>query len=197
MRVVILPGNGCTNVRDSNWYSWLEQRLQSDNYIDEVVLRNMPDPNRARRSHWLPFILSSLIPDALRTSTIVVGHSSGAQAALRLCETTKVAGCVLVAACHTDLGEPSETASGWYPPSGGEWRWDDIRLNAGSNGGNIVLLHSKDDPFIPISEPRHVAASLGEGVELREFENESHFFRPSEAIVKAVYDVAMTAGLEK
>jgi len=121
---------------------------------------------------------------------------------MRLCEDTKLAGLVLVAACHTDLGCPSEQAAGWYPPSGGAWKWQDIYENAGCN---IVLLHSNDDPFIPIKEPRYVAEQLGKyaggadngGLQLREFEGESHFFQPSEAIVKAVYDVAKTAGLEQ
>uniref|UniRef100_A0A7S2I5I0 AB hydrolase-1 domain-containing protein n=1 Tax=Helicotheca tamesis TaxID=374047 RepID=A0A7S2I5I0_9STRA len=206
MRVVILPGNGCTNVRQANWYGWLEQRFKTDAATrfsaENIILRDMPDPHRARRSKWLPFIRSEMLgcskDDAndhgKGPETIIVGHSSGAEAAMRLAETTHVAGLVLVAACHTDLGEPNETQSGWYPPGGGPWLWDNIRANAGSglgcDVGNIIMLHSLDDPFIPIVEPRHVAGCLGQGTELREFENESHFFHPSEEIVKAVYDVA-------
>ena len=26
-RVVIVPGNGCAQVRDANWYGWLEDEL--------------------------------------------------------------------------------------------------------------------------------------------------------------------------
>jgi hypothetical protein len=40
-------------------------------------------------------------------------------------------GIVLVAPCYTDLGYLSERRAGWYPPSGGPWRWDDIKRNAG------------------------------------------------------------------
>ena len=47
-------------------------------------------------------------------NSIIVGHSSGAEAAMRYCEEHKVRGIVLVAACHTDLGHPSEAISGYY-----------------------------------------------------------------------------------
>ena len=40
----------------------------------------MPDPNVARESIWLPFIRDVLKADE---RTIVVGHSSGAEAAMR------------------------------------------------------------------------------------------------------------------
>eukprot|EP01063_Lacrimia_lanifica_P025100 TRINITY_DN3288_c1_g2_i1.p1 TRINITY_DN3288_c1_g2~~TRINITY_DN3288_c1_g2_i1.p1 ORF type:complete len:217 (+),score=69.29 TRINITY_DN3288_c1_g2_i1:63-653(+) len=187
-RVVILPGNGCTDVREANWYGWLEERLASDGRL-RPVLEEMPDPHRARRRIWLPFIEEKLLDNGAKAAeTVVVGHSSGAEAALRLAETTKVAGLVLVAACHTDLGEPNEAQAGWYPPAGGEWQWGSIRANSGPKGGNILLLHSLDDPFIPIAEPRHVAQQLA--VELRESEGHSHFFEPSEKILNAVYDVA-------
>lgn len=181
-------------MRQSNWYGWLEKRLKDDACFDTVLLKDMPDPDRARRCHWLPFIHKELLldDDEEARNTIAVGHSSGAEAAMRLCEDTALAGLVLVAACHTDLGEPSEQAAAWYPPSGGDWKWHDICCNT---KGNIVLLHSRDDPFIPISEPRHVASQLG--VELREFDGQSHFFSPSEAIVQAVYDVAKASGMNQ
>ena len=190
MRIVILPGNGCSNVRRSNWYGWLENRLIKERHFDEVILKDMPDPVRARRSFWLPYIEKELL---VGKDTIIIGHSSGAVAAMRLSETTKLAGLVLVAACHTDLGEPSEQQAGYYPPSGGPWKWNDIYKNAGD--GNVILLHSFDDPFIPMTEARHVASSLG-NAELREFDDESHFFKPSETIVQAVYDVLNASNVE-
>lgn len=188
MRAIILPGNGCTNVRQSNWYGWLEDKLVKDQRFDSIILKDMPDPIQARRKIWLPFIKDKLLENEhAAADTIAIGHSSGAVAAMRLCETTKLAGLVLVAACHSDLGCRSERQAGWYPPSGGDWEWSKIYENAGN--GNITLLHSQDDPFIPISEPRFVASSLGGNVNLREFEGESHFFYPNESILEAVYDV--------
>jgi len=59
--VIILPGNGCTNTRGSNWYGWLADRLTAAGI--EVGIENMPDPMTARESIWLPFIREVLKAD--------------------------------------------------------------------------------------------------------------------------------------
>ena len=184
MRVVILPGNGCDDVRNANWYGWMASRLEREGKFSEVVLRDMPDPLRARRSIWLPFMLTTLKADA---TTLLVGHSSGAEAAMRYCEEHRVAGMLLVSACHTDLGHESERAAGYYPPSGGEWQWDKIKANAGA----IQLIHGDDDPFIGLDEPKFVAASLG--CELVVRPGRSHFFTPGDDLIEAVYAVQRAA----
>lgn len=182
LRAVIVPGNGDGNVRNSNWYAWLEEKLIEDPVFDEVVLRDMPDPVAARRSKWLPFMVDDL---GANERTVVIGHSSGAVAAMRLLETHKLHGVLLVSACHTDLGDLGERASGYYPPSGGPWKWGDIRRNA---GGNIRILHSDNDPFIPLEEAEHVADSLS--VALQVEPGRSHFFKPCDALFDAALAVA-------
>lgn len=104
---------------------------------------------RARAAIWLPFI-EELGAD---TDTVLIGHSSGAVAALRYAETHRVLGSVLVGVCHTDLGDTGERASGYYREP---WRWDDIRRNQEWLG----LFQSSDDPCIPVAEARFVAAQL-------------------------------------
>jgi surfactin synthase thioesterase subunit len=186
LRAVIVPGNGAGNVRMSNFYGWLADELSRDPTFDEVLLRDMPDPNAARRKIWVPFMLEELKVDA---RTVLIGHSSGAVAALRLLQEYRVYGCVLVSSCHTDLGDEGERAAGYYPPSGGPWLWPTIRANA---GGNLAVLHSDNDPFIPLHEARHVAASLGR--ELRIVPGASHFFGQRQpAILDAVLAVASRA----
>ncbi len=59
----------------------------------------------------MPFLQQQCACDA---NTIVVGHSSGAVACMRLLESTRLRGAVLVSACHTDLGLASERAAGYY-----------------------------------------------------------------------------------
>lgn len=49
----------------------------------------MPDPVRASEGAWLPFMREALGADA---GAVVVGHSSGAAAAMRLAETDRLAG---------------------------------------------------------------------------------------------------------
>lgn len=176
-RCVIAPGNGCTDIRDSNWYGWLAEKLMEERLFDEVVCRNFPDPYDAQRSIWLPFLLDEL---RVGPDTVLVGHSSGAEAAMRLAEEAVVGGLVLVAACHTDLGDEGERASGYYPPSGGPWRWDSIRKNTGW----IVQFHSRDDHLVPVQEGRSVAQELKS--EFVELNGHSHFFEPFEEIVEAI-----------
>jgi predicted alpha/beta hydrolase family esterase len=186
MRIAIVPGNGCDNIAKSNWYSWLAERLVASNRFSEVACQTMPDPHAAKRKIWLPFMLSTL--GCADPSTIVVGHSSGAVAALRLLEDNKLAGAVLVSSCHTDLGDAGEQAAGYYPPKGGNWKWPNIRDNA---GGNIVVLHSDNDPFIPIAEAQFVADSLH--VPLHVKPGRSHFFSPGEDIYEACMQAADAA----
>jgi predicted alpha/beta hydrolase family esterase len=111
-RVVIVPGMGCVPIRDCNWYAWLEDELQKDpSGRFEVILEDMPDPHAARESQWLPFIRNTLKID---DKTILIGHSSGCEAIMRLLEQDKVRGIILVAACHTDLDNEGERASEYY-----------------------------------------------------------------------------------
>mmetsp|Transcript_26737 Transcript_26737/g.91105 ORF Transcript_26737/g.91105 Transcript_26737/m.91105 type:complete len:204 (-) Transcript_26737:319-930(-) len=166
-RVIIVPGNGCTgDVADANWYGWLAAELRREDCLGEVVLRGMPDPVAARESIWVPFLRDELGADE---RTIVVGHSSGAEAAMRLAETTRVLSLCLVSACWTDLGDAGERAAGYYARP---WDWAAIRRNAGS----IHQWHGDDDPFIPLAEARHVAENLDSAY--AELPGRSHFFSP-------------------
>jgi len=162
MKAVIIPGNGSGDVTRSNWYSWVNKRL---NELDgfSCTLRNMPDPVTARRSIWLPFMKNELEVDS---ETIIIGHSSGACAAVRYAEENKVAGIVLVGAYTSDLGDSTEAESGYFSD---EWRWE----LAKSNCGFIVLFGSTDDPFLPWSEQETVATSLD--AELHKYEDRGHF----------------------
>ena len=115
----------------------------------DVVNQTFPDNVHARAAIWLPF-LDELGADE---ETVLIGHSSGAQAALRYAETHRVLGSVLVGVCHTDLGDPGERASGYYHDP---WRWPDIRRNQQWIG----IFQSTDDPLIPVAEARYVASQL-------------------------------------
>jgi len=176
-RCVIAPGNGCHPIGDANWYGWLRERLLGEGMFDEVVCRDFPDPDDARREVWLPFMRDELRVD---TDTVLVGHSSGAEAAMRLAEESPIGGLVLVSACHSDLGDEGERASGYYPPSGGPWDWGAIRRNAGW----IVQFHSSDDGLVPVREGRAVAKELQS--EYHELDGHSHFFEPFGELLDAL-----------
>jgi len=176
-RCVIAPGNGGGAIRDANWYGWLHDELVKAGVFREVICQDFPEPEEAPREVWLPFLCNDL---RVGPDTILVGHSSGAEAAMRLAEENPVGGLVLVAACHTDLGDEGERASGYYPPGGGPWRWDRIRKNAGW----IVQFHSDDDFLVPVEEGRFVAKQLQS--EYHELEGHEHFFEPFRELPEAI-----------
>ena len=145
--VVLIHGNGGCTAADF-WLPWVERELTALGL--DVVNRTFPDNVKARARYWLPF-LSEL---GAGEHTVLVGHSSGAVAAMRFAETHRVRGSVLVSVCHTDLGDAGERASGYF---NAPWHWERIRANQEWIG----IFHSADDPHIPVAEPRFVAARLG------------------------------------
>eukprot|EP01041_Mallomonas_annulata_P008492 gene8492-17509_t len=173
-RVVIIPGCGVTNVLVANWYFFMKQQLESSGKFSNVILNNMPDPIDAHESVWLPYLRKEI---GIDENTIIIGHSSGAEAAMRLLETDRVLGMVLVAACHTDLGIEHERIAGYYSRP---WEWEKIK----SNAKWILQFHSEDDPFIPRDEADHVAASLllVEGREYFCYKDHMHFFGPDDVL---------------
>ena len=145
-KAILIHGNGGSSAGDI-WLPWLERELTGLGLA--VTNRTFPDNVKARARFWLPFI-EELGADQ---HTILVGHSSGAVAAMRYAETHQILGSVLVGVCHTDLGDSGEAASGYYRAP---WNWQRIR----ENQEWIGIFNSVDDPHIPIREARFVAAQL-------------------------------------
>jgi predicted alpha/beta hydrolase family esterase len=160
IKVVFIPGNGGGSPQD-NWFPALKNHLEAANIT--VIAEEFPDNDLARASQWLPFLLHELHVDK---QTILVGHSSGAIAAMRLAEKQPILGSVLVGAYHTHLNMPKEMQSGYFD---NPWDWSAIRKHQTW----IALFASQDDPWIPIEQPRHIHQMLN--CEYHEFLNEGHF----------------------
>jgi predicted alpha/beta hydrolase family esterase len=158
-KAILIHGNGGCEAGDI-WLPWVERELRALGL--EVVNQTFPDNIKARASIWLRH-LESLGADE---HTMLLGHSSGAVAAMRYAETHRLAGSVLVGACHTDLGDAFERASGYYEAP---WQWQRIR----DNQPWIAMFSSSDDPHIPIAEPRFIAAQLR--CSHYEFSDRGHF----------------------
>lgn len=159
LKVIMIPGNGGATPVDG-WFPSVQAELEKAGIA--VINRQFPDPQLARASYWLPF-LESLGADE---QTVLVGHSSGAIAALRFAETHKILGSVLVGAYHTDLGLEVERQSGYFDAP---WNWPIIK----NNQRWIAVFASIDDPYIPIVEPRFLAQQLG--AEYHEYTDQGHF----------------------
>lgn len=165
-KAVIIPGNGSGDVFFSNWYGWLHKKLNNlENFSCD--LKNMPDPVQAKESIWIPFMKEKLGVDE---NTLIIGHSSGACAAIRYAERYNVNGIILVSAYTSDLGDSLEKASGYFDRP---WEWDKVK----SNTSWICQFASSDDPFLPWSEQKEVSASLQ--ADLKEFSDKGHFMSSS------------------
>eukprot|EP00873_Tetraselmis_striata_P018426 jgi/Tetstr1/438690/TSEL_027240.t1 len=187
-KVIIVPGNGGGgNIRDCNWYGWMEDKLRAEGY--EVALRDMPDPVRASENKWIPFIVNTLAGGAENLERcLVVGHSSGAAAAMRLAEEHKLYGMLLVAAYTSDLGDANEAASGYFSRP---WQWDKQAANAGA----IVQLASTNDPFLPIEEQRRVGqGGLAGRCRYVEKDGRSHWFEPCKELMQEVHWLVENGG---
>ena len=159
MKAILIPGNGGATP-ESGWLPYLERELPKLGI--ETINRQFPDAVLARSEFWLPFI-EELGADE---QTILIGHSSGAVAAMRYAEKNQILGSVLVGACYTDLGYESEKASHYYDEP---WDWESIKKNQQW----ILQFASSDDPFIPIAEARHIHEKLG--TDYREYSDRGHF----------------------
>lgn len=147
IKIIFLPGNGGDGNTSYGWFTNIKNELQK--LSCEVVSPIFPDGALAHKDIWLQF-LESLNPDE---NTILIGHSSGAEAAMRYAENHKILGSVLVAPCYTDLGIESEKESGYYDEP---WNWESIK----NNQNWIIQFSSINDPFIPIDEARHINNKL-------------------------------------
>lgn len=98
IRVILIHGNGQGSAKDQ-WFPYIKGKLEKLGV--KVIDRDFPDLPLARAKYWLPF-LKKLGADK---NTILIGHSSGAVAAMRFAEENKILGSILISACHTDLGD--------------------------------------------------------------------------------------------
>jgi len=159
-QVVFAPGNGGCTTKEL-WFPSLQRELESRGI--KVIAAEFPDPELARASYWLPFLREEL---HVNEDTVIVGHSSGAIAAMRYAEQYPILGSVLVGNYYTHLNMDSEKQSGYFDTP---WQWEKIRKNQKWT----VIFASQDDPWIPIEEPRFVHQQLQ--CEYHEFTNQGHF----------------------
>lgn len=159
-KIIIIHGNGGAT-GSIHWFPYAKKELEKDGF--EVIAPTMPDNVLAREKYWLPFLRDNLLADE---KTILIGHSSGAVAAMRYAEDNKLYGTVLVAACHTDLGDENEKIAGYYNRP---WQWEKIKANQNW----IIQFHSTDDPAIPVEEARYVHEHLN--CEYHELTGKGHY----------------------
>jgi predicted alpha/beta hydrolase family esterase len=159
IKVIFIPGNGGGTPKD-NWFPYLKRELIKLGV--EVTDKDFPDNVLAPEKSWIPF-LRELGTDE---NTILIGHSTGAIAAMRFAEDNKILGSVLVGVYHTDLGIEEEKQAGYFDRL---WNWEKIKKNQKW----IAQFNSTDDPWIPIEEARFINEKLK--TDYFEYTNQGHF----------------------
>ena len=151
-------------------------------------------PPHASSRRFARTVAEKHAPGADPSNVVLVGHSSGAQAALRYAERYPVRGVVLVAATYSDLGDAHERAPGYYPqPRGGgggeaageesnPYLFDAMREHC----RHWHQFHSDDDPFIPLHEAERVRDGLGLSETYRMLPGRSHFFAYAPELLDAI-----------
>ena len=158
--IILIHGNGRSTPHD-NWLPYVKDEFEKFGY--KVLAPQFPDTPLAREEYWLPFLKNELKADH---NTILIGHSTGALAAMRFAETDKLFGSVLVGAYVTDLGIETEKLSGYFNRP---WNWPAIK----ENQNFIIQFASTDDPWIPIAEARMVHQQLT--TNYHEYSDQGHF----------------------
>ncbi len=148
IRAILIHGNGNSKPTD-NWLPYLKKELEKLGVL--VDAPQFPDAELARSSYWIPFLEKELKADE---KTIIIGHSSGAIAAMRYAENHRILGSALIGAYYTDLGYKNEKLSGYFDSP---WNWEAIKKNQKW----IIQFAGANDPWIPLREAHVVRDQLG------------------------------------
>ena len=148
--VVILHSRGGTP--DSDFIPWVKDELEKLGYTVEVpMLPNNTEPDDIEQSKYIAKNCT------IDENTIIVGHSSGGLAAMRLLEKTKGGRLVLVGTPHNSVfADGKERASVSRSINRG-YDYGKIR----SNVRDVIALYDSGDPIIPLSDGKAYAEKLG------------------------------------
>jgi predicted alpha/beta hydrolase family esterase len=152
VRLIISPGSGCTWA--DHWYGDIARKVKSEfgSAILCVLQWNADFESINRHAHphnWKSVLLESQILAGRRDQVILVGHSSGGNAALQAAERNAVAALVVIGAGYSQW----DRQDGNIPL----WNYDAIVANVKRH---IVVLHGVEDHVIRNSEGDAIAEGL-------------------------------------
>lgn len=162
-KALILHGTGGNS--QENWFPWLKEELEKNNY--DVWVPDLPLSEKPNIRRYSEFILQHN-PWEFDDETILIGHSSGAVAVLGLLQhvpdNVKVGTCYLVGAFKDDLGWDSLKELFLKP-----FDFDSIKKKA----EKFVFIHSDNDPYCPLDHAKYLTEQVGGELIIRE--GQGHF----------------------
>jgi uncharacterized protein len=152
-RAIILHGTSANSTH--NWFPWLTRELEKKGW--EVWVPDLPNADHPNVHMYTPYIKENA-PWPIDEKVVLIGHSSGAVEILHLLQNIpkKVKGAILAGAFKERLStEPNwEMLKGMFLDA-----FDYLKIK--DHAGEIVFIHSDDDPYCPIDEARELAQDLG------------------------------------
>lgn len=178
MKVVLIHGKD-TNPGDK-WYPWLAKELQKRGI--EYIAPVLPHTHDPYMSEWL-YELEKTNPDE---ETILIGHSRGGVAVLRYLEMSpedrKVKKVILIATNSGFNIQPiTESNHGFYTEKG--YDFGKIKKHC----DKFVVMHSKDDPWVPYNAGEENAKGLN--AKFLSFENYEHFGKRTKEIPELIEEM--------
>ena len=144
-----------------SWRNWIAEQLPDH----DVLLPSMPNKQNAKYDEWSLYF-SKIVP-FLEPSAILVGHSLGGIFLVKYLSehppTEPYAKLILLAAPYSD--ETNESL--------GDFTIDSAKdlLNVAQE---IHLIHSEDDPVVPVAELEHYGADVPTAI-VHRFADKHHF----------------------
>lgn len=135
----------------SNWFPWLRRELIEKGY--DVWVPDLPHAEKPNIQRYNKFIFAHGF--VFTSSSVLIGHSSGAVAILGLLEALpndiQVDTCILVGSFRNDLGWESLKELFIKP-------FDFKKIK--SRARKFIFIHSDNDPYCPLEHAAYLSAQL-------------------------------------
>ena len=148
-----------------NWFPWLKKELEKLGH--KCYIPAFPTPENQELGNWLE-IFKSYIPK-LNSSTVLVGHSTGATFLLRLLERIdkKVKSVFLVAGPVKPLNNQFDKVNMSFVNPAFDWK------KIKSNAKHFYPVYSENDPYVSPEHGKIISENLG--AELILLKDAGHF----------------------
>ncbi len=148
MRVILV--HGYKSSPKGNFFPWLERELRARDF--DVVIPELPNPEEPDRDVWTETLVKACAP--LKETDIIVGHSLGGAAALRMLEAAEARSTPhAMVMISTPWMIKDDKFRGFFMS---ELDFEVLMWRA----SKFVVIHAKNDPIIPVDHARRYASAF-------------------------------------
>jgi uncharacterized protein len=148
MRIILV--HGYKSSPTMNFFPWLERELRSRGF--DVIIPVLPNPEEPDRDAWTAALVDASAP--LTDQTIIVGHSLGGAAILRMLEAAEARSTPhAVVLVSTPWMIKDERFRGFFFS---EFDFEVLMWRA----SKFLVIHAQNDPIIPVEHGKRYAGVL-------------------------------------